>query len=105
MNELDLHNYGERAKNGKPDGEGLRRNNTGKNYLAICVSLSAALDLYIEILRHPRVFSAYSGACSVMGRLLHNPAMTNEEKANIVRYRDGRLRKINGAEKRPGLHR
>jgi hypothetical protein len=102
---LDLHNYGERAKKGNPDREGLRRNNTGTNYLAICVSLSAALDLYIEIFAHVHAFSAYSGACSVMGRLLHNPAMTNEEKANIVRYRDGRLRKINAAEKKPGLHR
>jgi hypothetical protein len=33
---LDLRNNGERAKNGKPDGEDLRRNNTGTNYLAIC---------------------------------------------------------------------
>jgi hypothetical protein len=103
---LDLHNNGERAENGKPDGEGLRRNNTGKNYLAICVSLSAALDLYIEILRHPRSFSAYSGARSVMGRLLRNPGDDERGESKLRPFRDPTIAKHQwNGEKTRALHR
>jgi hypothetical protein len=56
-----------------------------KNYLAICESLSAALDLYIERLRHQCSFSAYSGAGSVMGRLLHIPPRNEEKGCNSIR--------------------
>jgi len=81
----ELRNDSERAKSGTADRERLRRNNTGKNYLAICESLSAALDLYIEIFRHLRAFGAYSSACSVMGTRWQGSTMTNEEEASFVR--------------------